>query len=100
MSEATARFGFLGALGLATLGAAAAVVLGLNGQRWEAALFLVLALGALGASMALRRVYAARRAVRWQHELRQSQAALDALWQTTPPVAVPPIPPETELPHH
>src|SRR6476469_8025538 len=82
MDEQTARFGFLGAIGLSTLCGAASLWLGLKGQREGAALFLLIALLSLVAMMWFRRIYHGLRRVRWQQELRRSQAALDDLLHT------------------
>ena len=105
MDEETARFGFLGAIGLTTLCAAASLWLGLSGQADGARLFLALALGGIAATLAFRRIYHRRRRVRWEHELRASQRALDTLFHAAPasapepaPAAEPdpgPAPPET-----
>jgi hypothetical protein len=105
VDEETARFGFLGALGLTTLCAAASLWLGLTGQADGARLFLALALGGIAATLGFRRIYYRRRRVRWERELRASQRALDTLFQAGPagapdaaPAAAPepgPAPPET-----
>jgi uncharacterized membrane protein YccC len=97
VDEGTARFGFLGALGLTTLCAAASLWLGLNGQADGARLFLALALGGVAATLVFRRIYHRRRRVRWERELRASQRALDTLLQPTPAgasEAVPAVEPE------
>jgi hypothetical protein len=84
MDEGTARFGFLGAIGLCTLCAAASLWLGMAGQFDGARLFLVLALLGLIAALWFRRIYHRKRRVRWKHELTASQSALDRLLQPTP----------------
>ena len=84
MDEQTARFGFLGAIGVSTLCGAASLWLGLKGQREGAALFLLLALLGLVVSAGFRRIYHGLRRVRWQQELRRSQAALDDLLHAAP----------------
>ena len=105
MDEGTARFGFLGAIGLTTLCAAASLWLGLSGQAAGAQLFLALSLAGIAGTLWFRRIYHRLRRVRWEHELRASQRALDTLLHTTPagapeaaPAAEPepgPAPPET-----
>jgi hypothetical protein len=87
VDEETARFGFLGALGLTTLCAAASLWLGLNGQAGGARLFLALALGGIAATLWFRRIYHRRRRVRWEHELSASRRALDTLFRAAPPGA-------------
>ena len=89
MDEGTARFGFLGASGLTSLCSAAAFWMAVTERPGPATLFSGLALIGMGAMAWFRRTYVRLRSVRWQDELRDSQAALDALLQPTP---VPPPP--------
>jgi len=87
MDEATARFGFLGSIGLTSVCAAASLWLGLREQTTGAALFLLLALAGLAGTAWFRRIYGGLQRARWQRELRQSQQALDALLHApAPPV--------------
>lgn len=91
MDEGTARFGFLGASGLTSLCSAAAFWMAVTERPGLATLFIGLAVIGLAAMAWFRRNYVRVRAVRWQEELRASQAALDALLQPTPaPGATPP----------
>jgi hypothetical protein len=85
MDEGTARFGFLGAAGLTSLCSGAAFWLAVTERPGPATLFIVLALIGIAAMAWFRRSYVRVRAVRWQEELRASQAALDALLQPAPP---------------
>jgi hypothetical protein len=84
MDEQTARFAFLGSIGLSTLCGAASLWLGLGGRRDGAALFLLLAVLSLVATGWFRRVYHGLRRIRWQQELLRSQARLDDLLRPTP----------------
>ena len=52
--------------------------MGLDGQADGARLFLALALGGIVATVGFRRIYHRRRRVRWEHDLRASQRALDS----------------------
>jgi|SRR5690242_2056259 hypothetical protein len=92
MDEGTARFGFLGASGLTSLCSAAAFWMAVTERPGPATLFIGLALVGMGAMAWFRRTYVRLRAVRWQDELRASQAALDALLQPTTPAPLPPPP--------
>src|SRR5689334_20005244 len=84
MDEGTARFGFLGASGMTSLCSAGAFSLAVNEQPGGAILFVVLALIGIAAMIWFRRIHVRLRAIRWQEELRASQAALDHLLQPTP----------------
>jgi hypothetical protein len=95
MDEGTARFGFLGAMGLCTLCAAAALWLGMAARYEGARLFLVLALLGLVLSLWFRRIYHRLRRVRWDRELTASQSALDRLLHPTAPAA-PAVPPPAD----
>lgn len=76
---------------MTSLCSAATFYLAVNEQPGPAILFVVLALISIGAMIWFRRVHVRLRSVRWQEELRGSQAALDRLLQPTPaPVDPPP----------
>ena len=84
MDEQTARFAFLGSIGLSTLCGAASLWLGLGERRDGAALFLLLALLSLAATVWFRRIYYGLRRTRWRQELLRSQARLDDLLRPDP----------------
>jgi hypothetical protein len=99
MDEGTARFGFLGASGLTSLCSAAAFWMAVTERPGPATLFIVLALIGIAAMAWFRRIYVRVRAVRWQEELRASQAALDALLQPAPPPPADGAPDSPRDPH-